>query len=91
MRPSLDELRDRLLAAFPGAQINLRDDSDLHAGHAGASGGAGHFSVRIVSSRFERLRTVARHRLVYDSVREWIPDRIHALSIEARCPEESSR
>jgi BolA protein len=89
MRPSLDEIRARFVAAFPDAEIHLQDDSHLHAGHAGASGGAGHFSVRIVSSRFLGLRTVARHRLVYDSVRDWMPDRIHALSIEARCPGEA--
>lgn len=91
MRPSLDELRERLAGAFPEADIRLQDDSYLHAGHAGATGGAGHFSVRIVCPSFAGLRTIARHRLVYDSVRDWMPDRIHALSIEARCPDEAGR
>jgi BolA protein len=91
MRPSLEELRERLARAFPDGQIHLQDDSHLHAGHAGATGGAGHFSVRIVSPSFVGLRTIARHRLVYDSVRDWMPDRIHALSIEARCPDEAGQ
>jgi BolA protein len=88
MRPTLSEIRERLSAAFPDAQIALRDDSAQHAGHAGAAGGAGHFHVRIVSGRFDGLRTVLRHRLVYDAVHDWMPQRIHALAIEAFTPTE---
>jgi BolA family transcriptional regulator, general stress-responsive regulator len=83
IRPGLDELRERLKTHFPDAAIELRDDSHLHAGHAGAQGGAGHYHLRICTSRFATLRTVARHRLVYDALADWIPERVHALSIEA--------
>lgn len=89
MRPTLEEIRGRLEAALPGAAVALDDESHLHAGHAGAAGGAGHYRVRVVSTAFVGLRTVARHRLVYDAVRDWMPDRIHALSIEATTPDES--
>ena len=87
-RPTLDEIRQRLAGAFPDAHIALRDDSARHAGHPGAAGGAGHFHVRIVSGRFAGLRTVLRHRLVYDAVHDWMPQRIHALAIEALTPTE---
>jgi BolA protein len=90
MRPALDELRARLAAAFPEAQLELDDESHLHAGHEGARGGAGHYRVRLISPRFAGLARVARHRLVYDCVRDWMPDRIHALSIDARSPEEAA-
>lgn len=89
MRPTLDEIRARLEAALPGARIELDDESHLHAGHAGAKGGAGHFRARVVSPRFAGLGTVARHRLVYDALRDWMPHRIHALSIDARTPDEA--
>lgn len=89
-RPSADEIRDRLLAAFPDAVVVVQDDSHLHAGHAGARGGAGHYSVRMVSPAFAGQRTLARHRLVYDPLRDWMPHRIHALSIDARTPEEAA-
>ena len=85
-RPTLDELRARLLERFPDASVELQDDSHLHAGHAGASGGAGHYTVRIRSSVFAGARVLARHRLVYDAVRDWMPDRIHALVIDAQAP-----
>lgn len=90
MRPDADALRERLAGHFPEARIDVRDDSHLHAGHAGAAGGAGHFRVRIVSARFAGLGTVARHRLVYDAVHDWMPQRVHALAIEARTPAEAS-
>lgn len=90
MRPDADALRGRLAAHFPDGRIDVRDDSHLHAGHAGAAGGAGHFHVRIVSARFAGLGTVARHRLVYDAVHDWMPQRVHALAIEARTPAEAS-
>lgn len=88
MRPSLDDIRARLEAAFPAARIEVVDDSHLHAGHAGSAGGAGHFTVRLVSERFVGASTVARHRLVYDALRDWMPHRIHALAIVARSPAE---
>ena len=90
MRPSVEELRERLAGQFPAAVIEVIDDSHRHAGHAGAAGGAGHFHVRLVSERFGGLGTVARHRLVYDAVRDWMPQRIHALVIDARTPIEAS-
>lgn len=85
-RLTADEVRARIHEAFPEATIEVRDDSHLHAGHAGATGGAGHYAVRLVSARFQGMPTVARHRLVYDSVRIWMPHRIHALSIDAQAP-----
>ena len=90
MRPDVAELRARFAERFPEAAIEVGDDSHLHAGHAGAAGGAGHFRVRLVSERFAGLGTVARHRLVYDAVHDWMPQRIHALVIDARTPAEAS-
>ena len=90
MRPTLDELRSRLGDAFPGATIELDDESHLHAGHEGAKDGAGHFRARLCSERFAGLNQVARHRLVYDCLRDWMPYRIHALSIDARSPDEAA-
>lgn len=80
-------LEDRLAPA----ELAIEDDSHLHAGHAGAAGGAGHFTVRIVSERFDGLAPVARHRLVYQSVAPLMSTEIHALAIVARTPAEHAR
>ncbi|MEZ5741965.1 MAG: BolA/IbaG family iron-sulfur metabolism protein [Burkholderiaceae bacterium] len=83
-KPGVQELTERLQAAFPGDLVQVRDDSHLHAGHVGAAGGGGHFQVIIRSARFAGLSPIRRHRLVYDAVHDWMPERIHALSIDAR-------
>lgn len=70
------------------AQLTVNDDSHLHAGHAGAREGR-HFSVQIVSPRFNGLSRLKRHRLVYDALHLLIPRGIHALAIDARAPGES--
>ena len=90
MKPGLDELEQRLLQRFPDARLNLSDDSHLHAGHTGSAGGAGHFTVGIVCGVFAGLGRVARHRLVYDAVADWMPHRIHALIVKATTPAESA-
>ena len=81
-------IRSKLQQALAPERLEITDDSHLHAGHAGAASGGGHFSVNIVSSRFKGCSTLARHRLVYQAVSDMMPGEIHALSIRARAPEE---
>jgi BolA protein len=90
MRPSEAEIAQRLKNAFPHAHILVQDDSDAHLGHAGAQHGAGHYTVDLICATFVGLTRLARHRLVYDALRHWMPDRIHALRIKARAPDETA-
>jgi BolA family transcriptional regulator, general stress-responsive regulator len=85
-----ERLHAALAGALAPAQVEVQDDSHLHAGHAGAREGR-HFSVRIVSAAFDGLPRVARHRLVYDAARSLIAEGIHALAIDARTPAEAQR
>ncbi|MEW6590141.1 MAG: BolA family protein [Pseudomonadota bacterium] len=82
-----DLIRDRLAALEPET-LTLEDESAQHRGHAGAAGGGGHFSLVIVSPKFRGLGTLARHRLVYETLGELMQRQIHALSISALTPEE---
>lgn len=86
-RPERIELA--LQAALAPSLLEVTDDSHLHAGHAGAASGGGHYSVKIVSERFHGLRLVMRHRLVYDAVAEMMRAEIHALAITALAPSET--
>jgi len=79
----IDLIRQRLSALEP-TELDIIDESHLHIGHAGSRDGAGHYRVRIASPRFQGLRTVASHRLVYDLVHDLMPYPIHALAIEVR-------
>lgn len=83
MSVSAQDIEAALRAELAPTAVEVRDDSHLHAGHAGAREGR-HFSVRVVSPRFNGLSRVARHRLVYDALRSLIPQGIHALAIDAR-------
>ncbi len=76
-----------LEAAFDTTDIQVRDDSALHAGHAGAASGAGHFHVRIRAHAFAGMPPLARHRAVYAAVDAMMGSDIHALSIDAAAPE----
>jgi len=70
-------------------ECEVEDESHLHAGHAGAASGGGHYRLRLVSSRFDGLGKVARHRLVYDCLREMMTKEIHALAMTLLTPDEA--
>jgi BolA protein len=78
-----------LKAALPIDEITIEDESHLHAGHAGAASGGGHFKLTLISSAFDGLNRVARHRLIYAALNRHIPNEIHALTIEAHSPAEA--
>lgn len=84
----MDEPRDRrtrieakLREGFEAAFVEVIDESHLHAGHAGARSGGGHFRATIVSDRFEGLSTVEAQRLVYGLLSDEMGSDIHALSM----------
>ena len=85
---TVDLIRERLNNVFSPAQLDIVDDSQQHAGHAGAAGGGGHFTVTIVSEKFRDHSALERHRMVYQAVDDLMPAEIHALSIKALAPEE---
>ena len=67
--------------------LRVRDDSHAHVGHHGA-GGKGHFHVTVVSTRFEHLKALQRHRLVNEVLAPLFETCIHALSMETLTPRE---
>ncbi len=77
-----------LEAAFAPTKLLVKDQSHLHAGHAGAQEGKGHFEVKIVSDRFAGQSRIARHRMVYDALGSFIDSDIHALKIIAVSPSD---
>jgi BolA protein len=84
----VERIRAALEAALEPIALDISDDSAAHAGHAGALTGKGHFSVRIVAERFAGLPPLKRHRLVYAALEALLATDIHALSIDARAPQE---
>lgn len=83
-------IRTALEAAFAPTSLDVVDESHLHAGHVGARDGRGHFAVSVVSERFAGMSPIARHRAVYAALGQLMTTDIHALSIAARTPDEST-
>lgn len=86
-----EQIRSRLVEAFAPVEIDIRDDSALHAGHAGAREGGGHYSLRIVAAAFAGQGTVARHRMIYQALGDMMRKDIHALAIKANTAEEATK
>ena len=84
----VERIQSALQAAFAPLQLEVKDDSHRHAGHAGASDGRGHFKVMVVSDAFAGKAPLARHRAVYAALGEMMETDIHALSIKALTPQE---
>jgi len=75
--------------AFKPTHLNIEDESHLHAGHAGAASGGGHFKIYITAPEFSGLNSLARHRAVYAALSQRMPGDIHALTIVAKAPEDA--
>jgi BolA protein len=85
----VEKIRSRLQAALAPTSLDIVDESHKHAGHEGARDGRGHFAVSVVSSAFAGDPPLARHRRVYAALGELMQTDIHALSIQARTPQEA--
>ena len=88
MAVNAHDIEAALRQALAPQALEVIDDSEKHAGHAGAGEGS-HWTVRITSERFAGLGPVARHRLVYHALALLMPAGIHALAIQARSPGEA--
>lgn len=78
-----EKIEHLLRERFSPSELLVKDQSHLHAGHAGAQEGKGHFAVTIVADAFEGLSRIERHRVVYAALGEMMETDIHALSIDA--------
>ena len=83
-----DRIEQALRLAFGPSALEVRDESALHAGHAGAApGGQTHFAVWMVSRRFSGLSRVARQRAVNETLADEFASGLHALSLHLEPPE----
>ena len=90
MKTERVERIETALGRLSPAALLVKDQSHLHAGHAGAEDGRGHFEIIIVSNAFVGKRPLERHRMVFDAVGGLMQTDIHALNIKAYSPDEKS-
>jgi BolA protein len=83
-------IRTRLQTSLTPIAIHIVDESHLHANHPGAKSGGGHFNLEIVSNAFDEKSQIERHRMIYSALGDAIGKDIHALSIKAKAPSETT-
>jgi stress-induced morphogen len=81
-------IQEILEGAFSPVEILVKDQSHLHAGHAGARDGREHFEVRITADTFAGKSRIQRHRMVFEALGDMMQTDIHALSVHARAPDD---
>ncbi|WP_374763058.1 BolA family protein [Yunchengibacter salinarum] len=82
-------MEEKLKKRFDPVELTVDDVSEQHRGHAGyRDGGETHFDVHIVADAFTGESRVARQRAVMAAVRDELAQRVHALSIIARAPDD---
>ena len=83
-----DRIETVLRQALAPQHVEVVDESALHAGHAGAAGGGGHFRALVVSERFQGQDLLTRQRMVYAALGDAMKSEIHALALRTLTPEE---
>ncbi len=83
-------IEQQLRSELAAQHVDIIDESHLHRGHK-AAGGGGHYSVIVVSPKFENVNPLDRRRMVYSALDSHIngtPKLIHALQIKTVTPGE---
>lgn len=88
MNDRIQRIEKALVDEFSPVKLLVKDQSHLHAGHAGARSGLGHFDVTIVAEKFSGANRLRRHKMVYAALGELMQSDIHAVRITARAPSE---
>ena len=83
------EIEILLQVAFLPTRLDVINDSARHHGHAGDDGsGESHFTVEVESSAFAGVSRLERQRMVNRALGDLPGQRVHALAIKARTPQE---
>jgi stress-induced morphogen len=72
--PSLETVRQRLLASFPDARVEVTD----------LTGTQDHFQAVVVTPAFEGKTRIEQHKMVYGALGELMNGDIHALALTTR-------
>ena len=82
------KIHAKLSAEYTPEALEVKDESHLHEGHAGARpGGQSHFRVKIVAEAFKGKTLVQRHRMINQTLSEELAGPVHALAIKADPPQ----
>ena len=87
-----EAIETKLTRALDPLRLEIVDESNLHAGHAGARPeGETHFRVKIVSRAFDGKSRIDRQRMVFEALADEMESRIHALTLKTLTPDEDTK
>ena len=75
--PSPDAVRQRLLATFPDARVEVTD----------LTGTQDHFQALVVTPAFQGKTRIEQHKMVYAALGDLMNGPIHALALTTRASE----
>ncbi len=84
-----EKIVQKMKTMLSATSVEVIDDSQKHVGHAQAGGG-GHFTVLLVSEKFDGVSLLDRNRMVFDALKEEMKSEIHALAVKAKTPAEAA-
>ncbi|GCB81441.1 hypothetical protein scyTo_0022181 [Scyliorhinus torazame] len=84
-RPVESTIRIKLEQGLAPTHLQVINESHMHAVPAGSET---HFKVVVVSERFEGVPLLQRHRMVNETLKQELEASVHALSIQAKTPQQ---
>jgi BolA protein len=85
-----ERIRTKIEKAFQPVEMELEDESARHHGHGGAHAeGETHFRLRVIAEVFRGVSRVERQRMVYALLADEMTERVHALSLSLKSPDEA--
>ncbi len=71
-----DEIKKRICAALPDAQVEIED----------LAGDGNHYSALVRSSAFAGKSLLEQHKIVYNAIGDDMGDSLHALALKTESP-----
>ena len=80
----IEKMQQLLTQTFSPTSLEIKDDSHLHIGHAGAKDGKGHFTIIIGAETLQQCALLNAHQLICQALDQMMQTDIHALSIHIK-------
>jgi len=79
--PTIEWMEDEVRKVLPNSNVKVTD----------LTGGGDHFHLRVIDEDFQNKRPLARQRIILNHFKQFIPNQVHALDIQALTPEQASK
>tara|TARA_B100000003_G_C10721116_1_gene287017 strand:+ start:193 stop:435 length:243 start_codon:yes stop_codon:yes gene_type:complete len=75
---NINSIKEKIKNFIPESKVEVKD----------TTGTGDHFSVIVISDKFENVNLVNRHKMIYDSLSQYVTKEIHALQIKTYTEKE---